>query len=173
MKDVWKKYDETELTHSSVHHLVAINTLLKENGYARSVDIANHLNISRASVSITINKLKDKGFIAEDKNKFLQLSKKGSSIVNSVLSKRKIIDLFFTKVLALSPDESEINACKTEHLISEHAGRKLISLLGFFLSDQKEAVNFRKKFKKFNYICTAINDCEICELDCYFNNNKR
>jgi len=173
MKDVWKKYDQTELTHSSVHHLLAIKTLRKENGYARSVDIANHLNISRASVSITVNKLKEKGFIAEDKNKFLQLSKKGNSIVNSVLSKRRIIELFFTKVLELSPDESEINACKTEHLISEPAGRKLISFMGFFLSDQKDAVKFRKEFKKFNYICESINDCQLCELECYLNNSKR
>ena len=73
MKDVWKKFEQTELTHSSIHHLLAINSLLKENGYSRSVDVANHLNISRASVSITVNKLREKGFVTEDKNRFLGL----------------------------------------------------------------------------------------------------
>ena len=99
MKDVWKKFDQSELTHSSIHHLLAVNTLLKQYGYARAVDIAGHLNISRASVSITMNKLKEKGFIREDKNRFLQLAKKGTYIVNSVLSKRRIIEQFFNQVL--------------------------------------------------------------------------
>jgi len=82
MKDIWKKFEQTELTHSSIHHLLAINSLSKENGYSRSVDVANHLNISRASVSITVTKLRDKGFISEDKNRFLNLSKKGKDLVN-------------------------------------------------------------------------------------------
>jgi DtxR family Mn-dependent transcriptional regulator len=173
MKDVWKKYDETELTHSSVHHLLAVNTLIRENGYARSVDIANHLNISRASVSITVNKLKDKGFIAEDKNRFLHLSQRGNNIVNSVLSKRRIIELFFTKFLDLPQEEAEINACKIEHLLSEPAGKKLISLLGYFLSNHIEANRFRQGFKDFNYICSSTDDCQVCQLDCYLNRPGR
>lgn len=172
MKDVWKKFDESELTHSSIHHLLAVNTLLKEYGYARAVDIAGHLNISRASVSITLNKLKEKGFIREDKNRFLKLSQKGTYIVNSVLSKRRIIEQFFNQVLDLSLEESEINACKMEHLLSETAGKKLISFIGYFLSEQKDATNFRKTFKEFHYMCSNIENCEICELDCFFKNGR-
>ena len=168
MKDVWKKFDETELTHSSIHHLLAVHTLLKENGYARAVDIASLLNISRASVSITLNKLREKGFIQEDKNRFLQLSEKGSFIVNSVLTKRRIIQQFLNRVLELNEEEAEINACRMEHLLSELAGKKLISFLGYFLSDQRDAINFRKKYKEFHYICSNTEDCHICELDCYF-----
>jgi DtxR family Mn-dependent transcriptional regulator len=172
MKDVWKKFDQLELTHSSIHHLLAVNTLLKEYGYARAVDIAGHLNISRASVSITLNKLKEKGFIREDKNRFLQLSQKGTYIVNSVLSKRRIIEQFFNQVLDLSLEESEINACKMEHLLSETAGKKLISFIGYFLSEQKDAKNFRKTFKEFHYMCSNIENCEICESDCFFKNGR-
>ena len=110
MKDVWKKFDETELSHSSIHHLLAINNLKKENGYSRSVDIANYLNISRSSVSITLNKLKEKGFVKEDKNRFLQLSEKGSELVNSVLSKRRIVERFFrdAKVTEIYEGTSEV-----------------------------------------------------------------
>jgi len=61
IKDVWKKFDETELRHSSVHHLLAVDTLLTEQGYVRATDVANYLQLSRASVSITLKKLRDKG----------------------------------------------------------------------------------------------------------------
>ncbi len=142
-QDFWKKYDETELTHSSVHHLMAIDSLKKQQGYARLVDVSNHLNISRASVSITVGKLKNKGFVAEDKNRFLNLSEKGAGIVNAVVSKRKVVETFFRTVLKLSDTMSEINACKIEHLLDEEAGNKLARFISFYQSGSKEAVSFR------------------------------
>jgi DtxR family Mn-dependent transcriptional regulator len=166
MKDVWKNFDKTELTHSSIHHLLAINNLLKENGYSRAVDVSNYLNISRASVSITVNKLKDKGFVEEDKNRFLNLSEKGTYLVNSVLSKRRVVEQFFKEVLALSNAEA---ACKVEHLLSEPTGRKLISFMGYYLSQQPAASQFRKGLKLFNFKCASQDNCRVCEEECFFN----
>jgi len=168
MKDIWKKFEETELTHSSVHHLLAVNDLFKQFGYARAVDIANFLNISRASVSITLNKLKEKGFIKEDPNRFLLLTKKGGKIVNSVLSKRRIIEQFFRQVLELSREEAEVNACKTEHLLSEVAGKKLLSFMGYYLSNAQAAVKFREGLHNFKYLCVGNESCKVCEQECYF-----
>lgn len=171
MKDIWKKFEQTELTHSSIHHLLAINSLLKENGYSRSVDIAHHLNISRASVSITVTKLRDKGFVRGDKNRFLNLSKKGEELVNSVLSKRRIVEQFFREVLDLSSQEAEVEACKVEHLLSEPTGKKLIAFMGYFLSGQPDVVKFRKGLEAFNYVCTSTKDCDVCDLECFFKLN--
>jgi Mn-dependent DtxR family transcriptional regulator len=168
MKDIWKKFDETALSHSSVHHLLAINILLKENGYSRSVDIANYLNISRSSVSITLTKLKEKGFVKEDKNRFLQLSEKGNDLVNSVLSKRRIVERFFRDVLDLSDNEAEIEACKIEHLLSEPTGRKLITFMGYFLSDNPVVSRFREGLRQFAYSCSVAADCNVCETECFF-----
>jgi DtxR family Mn-dependent transcriptional regulator len=173
MKDIWKKFEETELTHSSIHHLLAIHSLFKENGYSRSVDIANHLNISRASVSITITKLREKGFVKEGKNRFLNLSKKGEELVNSVLSKRRIVEQFFREVLDLPSDEAEIEACKVEHLLSEPTGKKLISFMGYYLSGQPDAIKFKKGLDRFNYVCASTAECKVCELDCFFRENGR
>jgi DtxR family Mn-dependent transcriptional regulator len=168
IQDSWKKFDQSELTHSGIHHLVAISRLLKEYGYARAIDIANFLNITRASVSITTHKLKDKGYITEDKNKFLKLSAKGEEIVNSVLSKRKIVRQFFKEVLHLADSEAEENACKIEHLLSEDSGKQLISFMGFFMSNDLTAKNFREKLKQFCDMCSSTHDCKLCELKCFF-----
>jgi DtxR family Mn-dependent transcriptional regulator len=172
MKDVWKKFEETTLSHSSIHHLQAINNLKKENGYSRFVDIANYLNISRASVSITITKLKDKGFVQEDKNRFLHLSFKGEELVNSVLAKRRVVEQFFREVLGLSRIDAEIEACKVEHLLSEPTGKKLISFMGYFLSGEAEVNKFRQGLKEFNFQCASTRECDVCELECFFNSNR-
>jgi DtxR family Mn-dependent transcriptional regulator len=149
MQDFWKAFDETELSHSSVHHLLAIDSLKKQQGYARLVDVSNHLKISRASVSITIGKLRDKGFVNEDRNRFLKLSGKGAEVVNSVLAKRYITKEFFHIVLKLSEKISEINACKIEHLLDEETGARLQSFIDYYRSDSDDARAFRTNLSRY------------------------
>ncbi len=167
-KLTWKKFDEVELTHSSVHHLMAMHELLKQNGYVRGVDIAKYLKISRSSVSITIHKLIKKGYIKEDENKFYHFTDKGKDLINNVLSKRHIIQLFFEKVLDLSPEKAEAEACKIEHLLEEATGQRLMSFLGYYLSNAEIARQYRTAFKKFSFECSEVESCEVCEMDCYF-----
>jgi len=168
MKELWKKFDEVELTHSSVHHLMAMHELLKKNGYVRGVDIANYLNISRSSVSITIKKLLNKGYVKEDENKFYQFTEHGLELINDVLSKRRIIQLFFNRVLSLDDNLAESEACKVEHLLEEETGQKLMSFMGYFLSNNKAAEQFRDAYNEFTFNCQNAEDCNICELECYF-----
>ncbi len=168
MKELWKKYDEIELTHSSVHHLMAMHELLKKNGYVRGVDIAKYLNISRSSVSITLRKLIGKGYVLEDENKFYQFTGRGQNLINGVLSKRHIIQLFFEKVLNLSPGSAEAEACKIEHLLNEETGQRLMTFMGYFLSETKEVKQFQHAYGKFVYDCNEVDNCSICELNCYF-----
>jgi DtxR family Mn-dependent transcriptional regulator len=168
MNDVWKKFEENELTHSTAHHLMAIHDLLKTNGYARAIDVANHLGITRGSVSITLNKLKKKNLIVEDENKFLQLSNNGRELVNSVFSKRHILKRFLAEVLKLSPNIAEIDACKIEHLISRETGEKLMSFMGFFLSERDEVKQFKESFNEFSYECESTLTCQVCETECFY-----
>ncbi len=167
MKDVWKKFEEDGLTHSSVHHLMAIYNLLKENGYARGIDIANHLHISRSSVSITISKLITKGFVEEDQNKFYHFTEKGEKLINAVLSKRRILQMFFREVLNLSEETAEEDACKIEHLLTQETGEKLMNFIGFYQSDEPAARAFKNRYQKFVYECSKVDDCKICEIKCY------
>ncbi len=168
MKDVWKKFDETEPSHSTVHHLMAIYYLHKKSGYARGIDIAKFLNITRGSVSLTLAKVKEKDYIVEDQNKFYRLTALGQDVVNSVLSKRHIVKRFFHEVLGLPEDVAELDACKVEHLLSHQTGEKLLSFMGFYLSNQPIAKHFREEFHNFKFNCSTIHNCGICEMDCYF-----
>ncbi len=168
MKELWKKFDEVEMTHSSVHHLMAIYELLKKNGYVRGVDVAKYLDISRSSVSITMKKLISRGYVVEDENKFYKFTSQGEALINSVLSKRHIIKMFFEEVLGLSEKLAEEEACKIEHLLEEETGQKFMSFMGFYLSGRKEVSAFKKSIQSFNYECSEAENCDICEISCYF-----
>jgi DtxR family Mn-dependent transcriptional regulator len=138
MEEVWKKFDETELTHSSVHHLMAVHYLIEQNGYARAVDIGRYLNLTRGSISVTLNKLKGKHYLEEDRNKFYKLSEKGELFVRSVIDKRIILKKFFTEVLGLPSQTAEIDACKIEHLLSRETSEKLLTFMGTYLGKHVE-----------------------------------
>ena len=38
--DVWKQFEENNITHSAAHHLLAIRELRTTRGYARVTDVA-------------------------------------------------------------------------------------------------------------------------------------
>jgi DtxR family transcriptional regulator, Mn-dependent transcriptional regulator len=173
IRDVWKKFEKAALSHSSVHHLLAIRTLTNEQGYVRGTDIANYLQLTRGSVSITIKKLKDKGYVTEDHNKFLRLSEKGMDLVNAVLSKRRLFEKLFSTVLMVDPTTAEEDACKIEHLLSLETSTKLLSFIGFYLSNSPRAEKFRKEYETYKYQCNNYDSaCSICEIDCFFAQNQ-
>ena len=144
---------------------MAIYELLKDKGYARGIDVANYLDISRSSASVTIHKLIDKGFIKEDDNKFFHLTEGGQELTNGVLSIRRIEKMFFTDVLSLPEDIAEEDACKIEHLLNHQTGEQLFRLVSYFLSSEPLAKEFREKFSKYNHECSS--DCDVCDDSCF------
>ncbi|MDP6016484.1 MAG: MarR family transcriptional regulator, partial [Candidatus Latescibacteria bacterium] len=90
-EDVWKHFDENELTHSAAHHLMAVHELRRRHGYARVSDIAQHLKITKGSVSSAMKHLKERGYVQEDHNKFLELTEKGLKVVWETEATRLVV----------------------------------------------------------------------------------
>jgi len=127
--DVWKQFEENGLTHSAAHHLLAIMELKDSRGYARVTDVARHLNITTGSASTNLKGLKNKGLILEDDNRFLSLSREAEALAKAVVLRKKVVYQFLTELLDVSPEQAEIDACKTEHLISGETTQKLKEFL--------------------------------------------
>lgn len=123
--DIWKKFEENNITHSAAHHLLAILDLKEKRGYARVTDVARELNITTGSASINLKSLKAKNLIIEDENKFLALSEEGEAVARAVLMRKKLLYNFLANVLKVRPEQAEIDSCKTEHLISAETAKKL------------------------------------------------
>ena len=139
MEDVWKKFEENSITHSAAHHLLAVQELRLTRGYARVTDVAKHLNITTGSASTNLKSLKNKGLIIEDENRFLALSEEGDSLATAVTKRKKMLQSFLIDVLNVSQDQAEIDACKTEHLISSETARKLENFLKSYQSKKVKA----------------------------------
>jgi len=123
--EIWKKFEENNITHSAAHHLLAILELREKRGYARVTDVAKELSITTGSASINLKSLKAKSLILEDENKFLFLSPEGEAIARAVHLRKNILNDFLVHILKVSPEQAEIDSCKTEHLISAETAKKL------------------------------------------------
>ena len=147
-EDVWKSYEANELSHSAAHHLMAVHELREQHGYARVSDIAQHLKITKGSVSSAMKQLKERGYVQEDHNRFLGLTEIGLQVVQETESSRMVFQKFLSEVLGMDEDDAEIDACKVEHLISPEARGRMVGFLGSVLSNEAEAQSFLRFFKE-------------------------
>ena len=163
----WKEFDQNIVSHSAAHHLMATDDLIQRLGYARVSDVARQLNITRGSVSISLQPLKKAGLIIQDENRHLRLSERGQALVDAIKVKRQIVWRLFRELLGVTPNQAEIDACKLEHLVSNETARRLISFLRFFDEKPQVARDFLEAWRTFDPTCGVdSSNCPTCQNTC-------
>ncbi|TPW08986.1 MAG: putative iron-dependent regulatory protein [bacterium] len=158
----WKSFEKNEVTHSMAHYLMAIRDLLASRGYARATDVAEYLDITRASASVAITGLRAKGLVEEDERHFMKLTDHGQELVQTILTNRRLLIRFLRDVLMIDPVVAEEEACKTEHLLSSEAGTRLFRLLRYLLSDPERTERVRGVVANLNDTCPGLSRCDVC-----------
>ena len=102
---------------SAEDYLEMILRLTEEKGYARSVDIAVGLSVSKPSVSVAMKQLREGGFIAMDKDNYITLTDSGMEIAQRIYERHKTLTRVLT-LIGVDEDTAEEDACKVEHDIS-------------------------------------------------------
>jgi DtxR family transcriptional regulator, Mn-dependent transcriptional regulator len=167
--EVWKSFEENLLTHSAAHYLMTIHDLLDTQGYARVTDIAKRLNITRGSCSISLKPLKKRGWVVEDGNKFLSLSEEGRQLACIVERNDELLERFFRDVLGVGPDQSEIDACKIEHLLSVETSVKLSAFVDCVASNSPPVREFLRVLRKHTATCRKESGtCPACRNTCFY-----
>lgn len=103
---------------SEENYLEAIVVLERELGTVRSIDVANHLDLSRASVSNAMKKLEQEGKVEMLEDGSLILTKKGRDIGVDIDERHQTLKKWFLHI-GVSPATAEDDACKVEHAISK------------------------------------------------------
>lgn len=102
---------------SGEDYLEAILRLQLENGFVRSVDVANKLAVSRPSVSRAMGVLEKDGYVEFSIGNTLKLTEKGRAKAEDVYGRHKLLTSFLQKITGLPEDQCEENACRVEHQI--------------------------------------------------------
>lgn len=100
------------------HYLEAIFILHEKTKEIKSVELAEHLKVSKASVSKTLPLLADQGYILHEAYGNITLTEKGKIVAQNVLRKHKTLKKFLTQVLKIPEERAEAEACLMEHALS-------------------------------------------------------
>lgn len=99
-------------------YLETILILSKEKSSVRSVDIAEHMELSKPSVSRAVGRLKEGEYILVDRDGFITLTDKGREVAEKIYERHRFLtDLFMH--LGVDEKTATDDACRIEHYISE------------------------------------------------------
>lgn len=116
------------IKESAENYLEAILAITRKEGSVRSIDIANHLGVSKPSVSVAMKSFREEGYISVDAGGDITLTEKGMEIAAKIFERHQIIA---KALMALGVDEETAfeDSCKIEHDISNQTFEKLKAYL--------------------------------------------
>lgn len=106
------------MKESGEMYLESIYVLCTTKPSVRSIDVAEHMNFSKPSVSRAVGLLKKDGYIEVDKDGYISLTEAGKDMANKIFERHTVL----TKMLvSLGVDEKTAgeDACRMEHVISD------------------------------------------------------
>jgi len=114
---------------SGEDYLETILLLQNKNGLVRSIDIANELGYTKASISRAMSILKDAEYIVIGEKGNILLTDKGLQKANEVLDRHEVIVEFLVKTLGVDTELADQNACRIEHVISQEVFEKMMDFV--------------------------------------------
>lgn len=118
------------------NYLKAVYHLSGDNAAAVSTGLlAEYLNISAASVTDKIKRLKERGYVQYKKSRGVLLSSEGRTIALSVIRKHRLWELFLVNVLGFGWEEVHDIAEQLEHIDSDELVERIDRHLGFPTTD--------------------------------------
>lgn len=103
---------------SAEDYLERILILQNKNGKVISLDIANSMNYSKASISRAMKNLKENGYIEINSLGDITLTELGLSVANRIYERHTLLSNYFIK-LGVKEEIALADACKVEHDLSD------------------------------------------------------
>lgn len=95
-------------------YLEVIYELIREKGYARTVDISSHLHVRPPSATRMIQNLHNQGFLIYEKYRGIVLTQKGERLAKSVKERHELI-ADFLKILGVDDETAQVDSEGIEH----------------------------------------------------------
>ena len=107
-----------KIQKASEDYLESMLMMKEQHGYIRSVDVADHLGVTKPSVTYATKRLRESGYITMDKDGLITLNDSGLQIASSMLDRHHTLTKFLV-ALGVDQKTAEEDACKIEHDISQ------------------------------------------------------
>ena len=113
-----------QIKESAENYLETILILIKNHGTVRSIDIANEMNFTKASISVAMKRIREDKYIVVDKDGTIHLTKAGRDIATRVYERHQLIAKILM-ALGVSEETAYEDSCKIEHDLSKESFEKI------------------------------------------------
>ncbi len=114
-----------KLTNSQEEYLKIIYILKNTENEIKVTEIANKLNITKASVNSGIKSLKDAGLINYEPYKQIELTEQGEKEAIKIIEAYDIVKLFLTDIIGAKKENVEEEAKNIKTILSDDSINKL------------------------------------------------
>ncbi|MGI6617987.1 MAG: metal-dependent transcriptional regulator [Saccharofermentanales bacterium] len=108
------------ITDSTENYLEAIYVMSKKTGSVRSIDIARFLDVTKASVSVAMRKLREAEYISMARDGMITLLPDGLKIAERTYERHVLLRAFLIH-LGVDEETADKDACKIEHALSRES----------------------------------------------------
>jgi DtxR family transcriptional regulator, Mn-dependent transcriptional regulator len=154
------------LSASLEDYLEVIYHLEQSNRVARAKDIADQMNVQRASVTGALKALAGRGLINYSPYSYITLTTGGREIARDIIRRHNTLKDFFITALQLSPQEAEANACRIEHSIDLRAIDRLVRFVEFLKICPRTGLDWFDAFARYCKKGIQSSNCETCLRTC-------
>lgn len=130
--DTTERSRELHLTMANEDYLECMVRIEQEEGAesgVRSVDIANRLEVSKASVNKAVSALKAQGLVEQSHYGKVMLTPQGREVGNAVWYRHRLLRTFLIQELGVEFDRADAEACMMEHALSEDTMARWLAYL--------------------------------------------
>lgn len=130
--DTTESSRELHLTVANEDYLECMVRIEREDGETegvRSVDIAQRLKVSKASVNKAVTALKAQGLVEQSHYGRVMLTDGGREVGLAVWYRHRLIRTFLVQELGVEFDRADAEACMMEHALSEDTMTRWLAYL--------------------------------------------
>ena len=106
-----------KIQESAENYLESILMIHLRQGYVRSIDIANELEVSKPSVSVAMKNLRENGYILMDNDGHISLTESGQKIADTMYERHVLLSKWLVN-LGVDKEIAAKDACRMEHVLS-------------------------------------------------------
>ena len=136
------------LSQSQEDYLETIYTELQKKGCAKVTNIANILNVKKASITGALNVLCEKGLINYAPYSSITLTPTGETAAKKILLRHEVMTNFLINILDMNTEDSAENACRLEHVMSEEMFERIHAFSHFIQNYSENNIEFKTQLKK-------------------------
>ncbi|MCW5943471.1 MAG: manganese-binding transcriptional regulator MntR [Fimbriimonadaceae bacterium] len=113
----FRRTRDDHATETAEDYVELIESLIRETGEARAVDLATRMGVSHVTVSKTVQRLQREGLVVTRPYRSIFLTERGIELAHDARERHRLV-LRFLLELGVTPDVAEEDAEGIEHHVS-------------------------------------------------------